>query len=51
MNIENIVGEERESFDGLKGGQKAEITLGVITCVAMLELVCLVYKKWQDNIQ
>ncbi|RVX04585.1 hypothetical protein CK203_023347 [Vitis vinifera] len=42
---------ERESSGGLKGGQKVEIALGVIACVAVLGFICLVYKKWQGNIQ
>eukprot|EP00261_Vitis_vinifera_P017319 XP_010646946.1 PREDICTED: proline-rich receptor-like protein kinase PERK1 [Vitis vinifera] len=50
-STENIAGEKRESSDGLKGGRKAELALGVITYVAMLGLVCLVYKKRKGNIQ
>ncbi|KAL6336127.1 hypothetical protein AAG906_010412 [Vitis piasezkii] len=50
-STENIAGEKRESSGGLKGGRKVELALGVITYVAMLGLVCLVYKKRKDNIQ
>ncbi|RVW34782.1 hypothetical protein CK203_104452 [Vitis vinifera] len=50
-STENIAGEKRESSGGLKGGRKAELALGVITYVAMLGLVCLVYKKRKGNIQ
>ncbi|XP_034680038.1 proline-rich receptor-like protein kinase PERK1 [Vitis riparia] len=50
-STENIAGDKRESSSGLKGGRKAELALGVITNVAMLGLVCLVYKKWKGNIQ
>lgn len=50
-STENADGEEGESSGGLKGGQKAGIALGVIACVAVLGVGCLVYKKRQDNIQ